>query len=404
MRAHLRTRSALSVREAIAKPLPTMNHADLGSGDTPLEQLLKIRHALVDRIWQGLVVIAVLGAPLSASRSIITGWMALYTLHLAVALLVVAVYWFRARIPFAVKSAMILLIFWAIGLAGVSTFGMLGTAYWWLVLSSLLVSTLYSIRAGVVCAAVVTATLAVAGAGFISGVLVVPVDANDYIVSIPAWATLLLATMVTPFIVFQAIAAYQRTTLDLLDEVHKQRDLIQQLATHDQLTGLPSLTLADDRLQIALHAARRSGKKVALLFIDLDGFKEVNDSLGHDAGDHVLKEVAIRLLSAVRVEDTAARVGGDEFIAILGNLADGKVAAQIAERAIAAISAPINYKGNPISVGASIGIALFPDHADEADTLRRAADVAMYSVKVSGKNRFAFAEREHGAARPEAIS
>ena len=112
MRTHVRTRSALSVREAIAKPLPAMNHADLGSGDTPLEQLLKIRHALVDRIWQGLVVIAVLGAPLSASRSIITGWMALYTLHLAVALLVVAVYWFRARIPFAVKSALILLIFW----------------------------------------------------------------------------------------------------------------------------------------------------------------------------------------------------------------------------------------------------------------------------------------------------
>jgi len=380
-----------------------MNHADLGSGDTPLEQLLKIRHALVDRIWQGLVVIAVLGAPLSASRFIITGWMALYTLHLAVALLVVAVYWFRARIPFAVKSALILLIFWVIGLAGVSKLGMLGAAYWWLVLSSLLVSTLYSIRAGVVCAAVVTATLAVAGAGFISGVLVVPVDANDYIVSIPAWATLLLATMVTPFIVFQAIAAYQRTTLDLLDEVHKQRDLIQQLATHDQLTGLPSLTLADDRLQIALHAARRSGKKVALLFIDLDGFKEVNDSLGHDAGDHVLKEVAIRLLSAVRVEDTAARVGGDEFIAILGTLADGQVAAEIAERAIAAISAPINYKGNPISVGASIGIGLFPDHADDAEKLRRAADVAMYSVKVSGKNRFAFAEHEQEAAVLEKI-
>jgi diguanylate cyclase (GGDEF)-like protein len=100
----------------------------------------------------------------------------------------------------------------------------------------------------------------------------------------------------------------------------------------------------------------------------------------------------------VRVEDTAARIGGDEFIAILGTLGDGQVAAQIAERAIAAISAPIHYKGNPISVGASIGIGLFPDHADDAAALRRAADVAMYSVKVSGKNRFAFAEREQEAA------
>ena len=382
----------------------TMDPADLQAADTPQEQLLEIRHALVDRIWLGLVVVGVVGAPLSASRSIFTGWMALYTLHLGVASLVVVLYWFRARISFAVKSALILLTFWGIGLAGVFTLGILGAAYWWLVLSSLLVSTLYSIRAGVVCAAVVTATLAAAGAGFISGALVVPVDANVYIVSVPSWATLLVATTVTPFIVFLAIAAYQQTTLHLLDKVHKQRDLIQQLATHDQLTGLPLLTLAADRLKIALHSARRSGKKVALLFIDLDGFKRVNDSLGHDAGDHVLKEVAAGLLSAVRIEDTAARVGGDEFIAILGNLADGKVAAQIAERAIAAISAPIHYKGNPISVGASIGIGLFPDHADDEETLRRAADVAMYSVKLSGKNRFAFAEREQGAGRPEASS
>jgi diguanylate cyclase (GGDEF)-like protein len=381
-----------------------MNPTNLQSVDTPQEQLLKIQHALVDRIWQGMVVVALLGAPISASRSIFTGWITLYTLHVSVALVVVAVYWFRARISFGVKSALMLLIFWAIGLAGVFTLGILGAAYWWLVLSSLLVSTLYSIRAGVICATVVTAILAVAGAGFISGVLVVPVDANSYIVSVPVWATLLLATIVTPFIVFLAIAAYQRTTLDLLDEVHRQRDLIQQLATHDQLTGLPLLALAADRLQIALHAARRSGKKVALLFIDLDGFKGVNDSLGHDAGDHVLKEVAVRLLSAMRVEDTAARVGGDEFIAILGTLTDGQLAAQIAERAIAAISAPIRYKGNPISVGASIGIGLFPDHADDAETLRRAADVAMYSVKVGGKNRFAFAKREHGTGAPEEIS
>jgi diguanylate cyclase (GGDEF)-like protein len=268
----------------------------------------------------------------------------------------------------------------------------------------LLVSTLYSIRAGVVCATVVTATLAAAGAAFISGALVVPVDANAYIVSVPSWATLLVATTVTPFIVFLAIAAYQQTTLHLLDKVHKQRNQIQQLATHDQLTGLPLLALAADRLQIALHAARRSGKKVALLFIDLDGFKGVNDSLGHDAGDHVLKEVAVRLLNAVRVEDTAARIGGDEFMAILGALADGQVAAQIAQRAIAAISAPIHYNGIPISVGASIGIGLFPDHADDAETLRRAADVAMYSVKASGKNRFAFAEREQGTGEPEEIS
>jgi diguanylate cyclase (GGDEF)-like protein len=381
-----------------------MNPANLKSADTPQEQLLKIRHALVDRIWQGLVVVALVGAPASVSRAVSTGWLPLYGFHIGMAVLVLAVYWFRARIAFVVKAALILLIFWAIGLAGVFTLGILGSGYWWLVLSSLLVSTLFSIRAGVVCAVAVTAILAVAGVGFSSGALKVAVDANVFIVSATTWVTLVIATILTPFIVFQAIAAYQRTTIELLDEVHKQRDTIQQLAMHDPLTGLPSLRLAADRLEIALHVARRAGKKVALLFIDLDGFKRVNDSLGHESGDHVLKEVAGRLLKALRAEDTAARVGGDEFIAILGTLPDAQVAARIAERAIATISSPIDCQGNSISVGASIGIGLFPDHADDAQTLRRVADAAMYSVKRSGKNRFAYAERERGAAARQDIS
>jgi diguanylate cyclase (GGDEF)-like protein len=334
-----------------------------------------------------------LGAPVSISRSVVTGWSHLYSFHLVMALFVIAVYLFRARLAFTVKSVLLIGMLWSIGLAGLFTFGLLGPALMWLVLSSLLVSTLYSVRAGIVVAVAATAVLAIAAFVFTSGTLKVSVDADAYIVSWSAWANFLFTTAVLPFVVFQAIAAYQRTTLDLLDEVHKQRDLIQQLATHDQLTGLPSLGLAADRLEIALHIARRSGKKVALLFIDLDGFKEVNDSLGHDAGDHVLKEVAARLLKAVRAEDTAARVGGEEFIAILGALPDGQVAARIAERAIGSISVPIDYTGNPISVGASIGIGLFPDHADDAQTLRRVADAAMYSVKRSGKNRFAFAER-----------
>ena len=202
------------------------NHTDLKSADTPQEQLLKIRHALVDRIWQGLFVVALLGAPVSVARSIFTGWLPLYGFHVGMALLVVAVYLFRARISLAVRSALILLIFWGIGLAGVFTLGVLGAGYWWLVLSSLLVSTLYSIRAGVVCAVAVTAILA--GAGFISGTLQAAVDPSAYIVS-PAAAALLAAT-IDALHRFQAIAVYQRTTVELLRRCTSS-DLI-QLATH----------------------------------------------------------------------------------------------------------------------------------------------------------------------------
>lgn len=368
-----------------------MNRADLESTNTSPDELLNTRHALVDRIWRGLVVVALLGAPASVSRSLSTGWMALYSVHIVLALVVLAVYGFRARISVAVKSALLVLILASVGLVGVFTLGVLGTGYWYLVLSSLLVSTLYSMRAGIASSVAVAALLVVAGVGFVSGVLKVPVDANVYIVSVGAWAALLFGTLVAPFVVFQAIAAYQQTTFNLLDKVHNQRDQIQEMATHDQLTGLPSLGLVADRLEIALAVARRSGKKVALLFIDLDGFKMVNDTLGHEAGDLVLKEVAERLKKTIRPEDTAARVGGDEFILMLGGLPDEKIAARIAGRAIDAIALPIDFNGSSISIGASIGIGLFPDHANDAQTLRRVADVAMYTVKRDGKNRFAFA-------------
>jgi diguanylate cyclase (GGDEF)-like protein len=340
------------------------------------------------------VVVALIAAPVSASRSLTTGWMPIYTLHMVVGLVILGVYCFRRAIPLSLKSALLVVILWSVGIAGLLSFGILGAGYWWLVLSSLLVSTLYSIRAGIVTAVATTLLMAAIGLAFITGAFTVTVDLASYGSSVASWTGLLVAAIITPLVVFQAIAGYQQAILELLKEVHQQRDRIQQLATYDQLTGLPLMSLAADRLQVMLNAARRSHTKVALLFIDLDGFKEVNDTLGHAAGDQVLKEVAQRLLKAIRAEDTAARAGGDEFIVIAGDLPDGRVAAQIAGRAIRAVSAPIDYEGRQTAVGISIGIGLFPDHADDAQSLRRAADAAMYRVKRTGKNQFAFASQD----------
>ena len=152
----------------------------------------------------------------------------MYSVHLVVALLIVVVYWNRARVPFATKSVLVFVIIWSVGLAGLLTMGLLSAGYWWLVMSSLLVSTLYSLRAGVASAMVVTVLTVVAGVGFMSGVLKVPVDANAFIVSASSWVTLLLAITVGCFVVFQAIAVFHQSTLGLLDEVHEQRDQLEQ--------------------------------------------------------------------------------------------------------------------------------------------------------------------------------
>lgn len=175
-----------------------------------------------------------------------------------------------------------------------------------------------------------------------------------------------------------------------ITERKKTEQQIQHLATHDLLTDLPGLRLAKDRMSVAINMARRYKKAVALMFIDLDGFKAVNDTLGHDAGDYVLKQVAQRLLSCVRETDTVARVGGDEFLIIATEINSSKNAAQIAQKVINLISQPVTFNKRQAVVGTSIGIALFPDHGEDMDQLIKLADEAMYKVKNAGKNNFRF--------------
>lgn len=162
---------------------------------------------------------------------------------------------------------------------------------------------------------------------------------------------------------------------------------IQHLALHDPLTGLSNRTLLFDRLDGAITAARRRSTSFALFFLDLDNFKPINDDLGHDAGDFVLKIIAQRLQGSVRESDTVARVGGDEFILVLQEVHGRQDALSVAEKTIAALSKPISIGEQQCAVGATLGIALYPEHGDDADTLIRHADAAMYAAKRLGKNR-----------------
>jgi diguanylate cyclase (GGDEF)-like protein len=166
---------------------------------------------------------------------------------------------------------------------------------------------------------------------------------------------------------------------------------IRHLANHDELTGLPSLRLAKDRLTMAIGYARRHEDIAAIMFVDLDGFKEVNDSFGHDAGDDMLRYVARQLEGCVREVDTVARIGGDEFIIIAGGLSSRADASVIARAVVALVSQPTTLRGNDVHVSASVGIALYPADEQDPDRLIKLADEAMYEVKKNGKDGFAFA-------------
>jgi len=165
---------------------------------------------------------------------------------------------------------------------------------------------------------------------------------------------------------------------------------VTHMVHHDVLTGLPNRTLLTDRVEQAIARALRSGNKLALLFLDLDRFKNVNDSLGHAIGDRLLQAVSQRLLTCLRQEDTAARLGGDEFIISLADVADGAEAARVAERILAELATPFSVSGHLLPAEASIGIALYPDDGDDAQTLLRSADTAMYHAKETGRANYQF--------------
>ncbi|MET0964492.1 MAG: EAL domain-containing protein [Noviherbaspirillum sp.] len=171
-------------------------------------------------------------------------------------------------------------------------------------------------------------------------------------------------------------------------------DRLHHLAYHDALTDLPNRTLLWDRLYQAIELARRQGKQLALLFMDLDGFKHINDSLGHPVGDQLLQLVASRLVSCARHSDTVSRQGGDEFIVLLPTIDDPEDAIAFAKKTLKAFDAAYQLGGQDLHIAVSIGISVYPDDGEDAETLIRNADTAMYHAKESGRNNCKFFEQK----------
>jgi diguanylate cyclase (GGDEF)-like protein len=177
---------------------------------------------------------------------------------------------------------------------------------------------------------------------------------------------------------------------DRADEKHRADERIEYLASHDSLTGLPNREMFNGLLRHTIDTARRNGRWFALLFIDLDRFKIINDSLGHDAGDMLLVEVASRLRDALRASDIVARLGGDEFVVILDGTSDRADVERVASHLLSVLGQPVQLSGHECHTTASIGIALYPEHGNDAATLTKNADMAMYQAKEDGKNSFRF--------------
>ncbi|WP_296691151.1 diguanylate cyclase [Rhodoferax sp.] len=172
----------------------------------------------------------------------------------------------------------------------------------------------------------------------------------------------------------------------LYKKLKNSNRMLESLALHDPLTGLPNRRLLMDRLALAIAHAKRHNRTMALMFLDLDGFKQVNDTLGHDVGDTLLQMAAKRLVGAVRQGDTVARLGGDEFVVALPDLKHGDDVVELVAKVVQAMAQPYRIQGHGVNVTASVGVSVYPAHGEDVQTLMKSADLALYEAKNSGKN------------------
>ena len=171
-------------------------------------------------------------------------------------------------------------------------------------------------------------------------------------------------------------------------ERKRAEELIRKLAFHDSLTGLPSRTLFNDRFLMAVAESKRNNKKIALIMLDLDHFKDVNDKFGHDIGDDLLKEISARLMNILRKTDTICRMGGDEFALLISDVTENEVIDEVAQRVLLASRNQFILRGIELQISASLGISIYPADGETLEILTKHADIAMYETKKMGRNNY----------------
>ena len=357
-----------------------------------------IRRTFLERLSTALFLLALVAYPISMLRVPAIGFNAVHVLQTVLAVVVIVTFAFRKKISDVSLILVCVSVFSLLSVGGVLQYGIMSGGFLFAIAAVFTLATTLGVRSSIAFTVAFLLCLSLAAWLHITGRFELPVEAGQYFLLPSVWATVGASFLMTAGVFIIAISSYIANTHQLVSTIIQQNKQIEHLANHDFLTGLPTLRLAQDRLDMAIEQSRRTSGQLALLYLDIDEFKSINDTFGHEAGNMVLLSVARGMLDVVRAGDTVCRIGGDEFMILLSSIPDRENVRNVCERLLKTVGRELMYHGMPLQVSMSIGVALFPDHANDGKTLRRAADAAMYEAKRMGKNRYRFVESPFPAA------
>ena len=348
-----------------------------------------------NQLLVGASIIASVGVPISVSRFFVFGWNNVYSLHIFGLIVVLILCFFRHRLPARIKTGVILVLSMLVSLAGLFNYGLYGNGALWGSFAVFVASMFLHRRNILAIAAVFMLIYLMAAVGYVTGLLTFPADPIDYLQSPLPWGIAIVGSFFFVVLVIIIDSNHKTTTQRLILELENKTKQLAMMAGHDLLTELPNLRSVKEHTENLVAELAAGKAESAMFFIDLDGFKKINDTHGHDAGDHVLKAVAKALLGIVRSGDIVARVGGDEFVILLTDYGETPLPdlEGFAQRIIEAAGAETRYQGQALRVGASVGITRLGRDQDSYDAAVKRADAAMYQVKNAGKNGFRVAHQ-----------